>query len=225
MDFGRFGSAGAPDIAIDLGTANTLVYVPGKGIIIDEPSVVAIEQSNGTQRVMAVGADAKILIGKTPEHIRTYRPLTDGVISDLEIAEEMIKHFIRKATGQPSILSRSPEIVICVPSGATSVERRAIRAAALNAGGREVWLVEEPMTRTASAVATMTRPSTPIAATLGPLDRINVFRQSIASTSEGSAFPSLSLSDASTSDCQLPMSDQPMLTGTTETRSLSSITA
>jgi len=145
MDFGRFGSAGAPDIAIDLGTANTLVYVPGKGIIIDEPSVVAIEQSNGTQRVMAVGADAKILIGKTPEHIRTYRPLTDGVISDLEIAEEMIKHFIRKATGQPSILSRSPEIVICVPSGATSVERRAIRAAALNAGGREVWLVEEPM--------------------------------------------------------------------------------
>jgi rod shape-determining protein MreB len=145
MDFGRLGPMSAPDIAIDLGTANTLVYVPGQGIIIDEPSVVAIEQVNGIHRVMAVGADAKILIGKTPNYIKTYRPLTDGVISDLEIAEEMIKHFIRKATGQPSILSRSPEIVICVPSGATSVERRAIRAAALNAGGREVWLIEEPM--------------------------------------------------------------------------------
>ena len=141
----RFGSLGSRDIAIDLGTANTLVYVPGSGIVIDEPSVVAVEVAGGVRRVRAVGSDAKILIGKTPDHIHTYRPLTDGVIGDLEIAEEMIKHFIQKAVGIPSLLSRGPEIVICVPTGATSVERRAIRAAAFNAGGREVWLVEEPM--------------------------------------------------------------------------------
>ena len=142
MDFGLFGSR---DIAMDLGTANTLVYVPGQGIVVDEPSVVAVETSNGVQRVKAVGADAKILMGKTADNIRTYRPLTDGVIGDLEIAEEMIKHFIEKASGGRSMMSRGPEIVICVPSGATAVERRAIRAAAFNAGGRQVWLVEEPM--------------------------------------------------------------------------------
>ena len=133
------------DIAIDLGTANTLVYVPGEGIVIDEPSVVAIEIANGVQRVCAVGSDAKVLVGKTPDNIRTHRPLSDGVITDLEVAEMMIKHFIEKAVGSPSRLQRGPEVVICVPSGSTPVERRAIRAAALNAGGREVWLVEEPM--------------------------------------------------------------------------------
>jgi rod shape-determining protein MreB and related proteins len=145
MDFGRFGSRGTRDIAIDLGTANTLVYVPGEGIVIDEPSVVAIEVANGVQRVCAVGSDAKILVGKTPDNIRTHRPLSDGVITDLEVAEMMIKHFIERAVGARSRLQRGPEIVICVPSGSTPVERRAIRAAALNAGGREVWLVEEPM--------------------------------------------------------------------------------
>ncbi|HTK59010.1 MAG TPA: rod shape-determining protein [Sphingomicrobium sp.] len=141
MNFG-FSS---PDVAIDLGTANTLVFVPGQGIVIDEPSVVAVEVANGTRRICAVGAEAKILIGKTPGNIVTYRPLTDGVIGDLDVAEEMIKHFIHKAIGSPSIFSRGPEIVVCVPSSATPVERRAIRAAAFNAGGREVWLVEEPM--------------------------------------------------------------------------------
>ena len=141
----RFGSLGSRDIAIDLGTANTLVYVPGQGIVIDEPSVVAIETNGGVRRVRAVGSDAKILIGKTPDNIQTYRPLTDGVINNLEIAEEMIKHFIQKAVGVQTMLSRGPEVVICVPSGATSVERRAIRAAAFNAGGREVWLIEEPI--------------------------------------------------------------------------------
>ena len=145
MDFGLFGSPGTHDLAIDLGTANTLVYVPGKGIVVDEPSVVAIEVVDGVRRVLAVGSDAKILMGKTPDNIETYRPLTDGVINDLEIAEEMIKHFIEKASGAHNRMSRGPEIVICVPSGATSVERRAIRAAGFNAGGREVWLVEEPM--------------------------------------------------------------------------------
>jgi rod shape-determining protein MreB len=141
----RFGSIGSRDIAIDLGTANTLVYVPGQGVVIDEPSVVAIETAGGSRHVRAVGSEAKILIGKTPEHIQTCRPLTDGVINNLEIAEEMIKHFIQKAIGVQGMLSRGPEVVICVPSGANSVERRAIRAAAFNAGGREVWLIEEPM--------------------------------------------------------------------------------
>ena len=112
--FFRFGSLGSRDIAIDLGTANTLVYVPGQGIVIDEPSVVAVEVAGGVQRVKAVGSDAKILIGKTPGNIHTYRPLTDGVINNLEIAEEMIKYFIQKAVGVPSMLSRGPEVVICV---------------------------------------------------------------------------------------------------------------
>ena len=145
MNFGHFGSR-SRNIAIDLGTANTLVYVSGEGIVVDEPSVVAIETANGSQRVRAVGSDAKILVGKTPDNIQTYRPLTGGVINDLEIAEEMIKHFIYLAGGTShSLMSRGPEIVICIPTSATPVERRAIRAAALNAGGREVWLVEEPM--------------------------------------------------------------------------------
>jgi rod shape-determining protein MreB len=101
--------------------------------------------AGGTRHIRAVGSDAKILIGKTPDNIQTYRPLTDGVINNLEIAEEMIKYFIEKAVGVPTVFARGPEVVICVPSGATSVERRAIRAAAFNAGAREVWLIEEPM--------------------------------------------------------------------------------
>ena len=147
MGFSFFGSAQPTrNIAMDLGTANTLVYVPGEGIVVDEPSVVAIETADGVQHVRAVGSEAKILIGKTPDNIQTFRPLTDGVIGDLEIAEEMIKHFIHKAGGGVhSMMSHGPEIVVCVPSSATTVERRAIRAAALNAGGREVWLIEESM--------------------------------------------------------------------------------
>ena len=154
----RFGSIGSRDIAIDLGTANTLVYVPGQGVVIDEPSVVAIETSGGTRHVRAVGSDAKILVGKTPDYIETCRPLTDGVINNLEIAEEMIKYFIQKAVGVQSMLTRGPEVVICVPSGATSVERRAIRAAAFNAGGREVWLIEEPMAAAIGAGLPVTEP-------------------------------------------------------------------
>jgi rod shape-determining protein MreB len=133
------------DIAIDLGTANTVVYVSGTGIIASEPSVVAMETVNGTRRVRAVGDDAKLMMGKTPDNIRTIRPLRSGVIADLEVAEEMIKHFIRKAHGAPSRFSRGPEVVICIPSGATSVERRAIRDAVNNAGASHVSLIEEPM--------------------------------------------------------------------------------
>ena len=132
-------------IAIDLGTANTVVYVSGKGIVTSEPSVVAMEFINGVRKVRAVGDDAKLMMGKTPENIRTVRPLRAGVIADLEVAEEMIKHFIRKASGGPSRFSRGPEVVICIPSGATSVERRAIRDAVSNAGADRVSLIEEPM--------------------------------------------------------------------------------
>src|SRR4051812_3309493 len=106
MDFHLFGSLGTRDMAMDLGTANTLVYVPGEGIVVDEPSVVAIELVNGVQRVRAVGSEAKVLMGKTTDNIQTYRPLTDGVITDLVVAEEMIKYFIEKAGGAHSRLSR-----------------------------------------------------------------------------------------------------------------------
>ena len=139
----RFGF-GSPNIAIDLGTANTLVYVQGQGIVLNEPSVVAIETINGVKRVTAVGDDAKIMVGKTPDNIVTVRPLRDGVIADLDMAEEMIKEFIRKVHGKRTLL-RYPEITICVPSGSTSVERRAIRDAASNAGASEVYLILEPM--------------------------------------------------------------------------------
>ena len=121
------------DMAIDLGTANTLVYVQDRGIVLNEPSVVAIETINGIKRVKAVGEDAKMMMGKTPDNIEAIRPLRDGVIADLDVAEEMIKHFIRKVHGGRSVFRRQ-EIVICVPSGSTSVERRAIRDAASNAG-------------------------------------------------------------------------------------------
>ena len=133
------------DIAIDLGTANTVVYVRGVGIVTSEPSVVALEWTNGQRRVRAVGDDAKLMMGKTPDNLKTIRPLRNGVIADLEVAEEMIKHFIRKAHGGPSRFSRGPEVVICIPSGATNVERRAIRDAVSNAGADRVSLIEEPM--------------------------------------------------------------------------------
>ncbi len=132
-------------VAIDLGTANTVVYVSGAGIVANEPSVVAIETNNGVRKVRAVGDDAKLMMGKTPENLRTVRPLRAGVIAELEVAEEMIKHFIRKAHGGPSRFTRGPEVVICIPSGATSVERRAIRDAVTNAGADRVSLIEEPM--------------------------------------------------------------------------------
>jgi rod shape-determining protein MreB len=138
----KFASRG---VAIDLGTANTVVYVSGSGIVTSEPSVVTMETVNGVQKVRAVGDDAKLMMGKTPDNLRTIRPLRAGVIADIEVAEEMIKHFIRKAHGGPSRFSRGPEVVICIPSGATSVERRAIRDAVTNAGADSVSLIEEPM--------------------------------------------------------------------------------
>jgi len=146
------------DIAIDLGTVNTVVYVCGKGIVLNEPSVVALETSDGVRRVRAVGSDAKLMLGKTPANIQTIRPLRDGVIADLDVAEQMIKHFIDKAHGVRSRLPRFPQIAICVPSGSTSVERRAIRDAATNAGASQVWLIEEPMSAAIGADLPVTKP-------------------------------------------------------------------
>ncbi len=146
------------DMAVDLGTVNTVVYVREKGIVLREPSVVAIETNLGIQRVKAVGRDAKLMMGKTPENIRTVRPLRDGVIADIDVAEQMIKHFIHKAHGGRSRLPRYPEIVICVPSSSTSVERRAIRDAATNAGASKVWLIEEPMAAAIGAGLPVTEP-------------------------------------------------------------------
>ncbi len=131
------------DMAIDLGTANTLVYVPGRGVVLDEPSVVAIRRDNGVNKVLFVGLEAKRMVGRTPADIVAIRPLRDGVIADFEVAEEMIKYFIRKVHNRRVFIS--PRIVICVPYGSTAVERRAIREAALTAGASQVWLVEEPM--------------------------------------------------------------------------------
>jgi len=134
----------AKDMAIDLGTANTLVYVKGEGVVLNEPSVVAKIEENGNTKVLAVGNEAKQMLGRTPGKIEAIRPMKDGVISDFEVAEQMIKHFIQKAHRGRRIIS-NPQIVICVPSGATNVERRAIRESADAAGARRVFLVEEPV--------------------------------------------------------------------------------
>lgn len=133
------------DLAIDLGTANTLIYVRDKGIILNEPSVVAIRQIPGRAKtLLAVGTDAKQMLGRTPGSIQAIRPMKDGVIADFTITEMMLKYFIRKVQ-ENKFLRPSPRIIICVPCGSTQVERRAIRESALGAGAREVYLIEEPM--------------------------------------------------------------------------------
>ena len=132
------------DIAIDLGTANTLVHVIGRGIIIDEPSVVAIRLHKGAREVLAVGAKAKLMLGRTPESIETIRPLRDGVISEFEITEAMLEYFIGRAHEQ-SLLPPAPRVVVGIPSGVTEVEKRAVYDATLAAGAREAHLIEEPM--------------------------------------------------------------------------------
>src|ERR1700750_549323 len=131
------------DIAIDLGTANTLVYMKGKGIVLNEPSVVALRTVGGRKVVHAVGIDAKQMLGRTPGHIEAIRPMRDGVIADFEVAEEMIKYFIRKVHNRKAFTN--PKVIVCVPSGATAVERRAINDSCLNAGARRVGLIDEPM--------------------------------------------------------------------------------
>jgi rod shape-determining protein MreB len=145
------------DMAIDLGTANTLVYVKGRGIVLNEPSVVAIVSTRGKKQVLAVGDEAKMMLGRTPGNIEAIRPLRDGVIADFEIAEEMIKHFIRKVHNRRSFAS--PQVIICVPSGSTAVERRAIQESAESAGARRVFLIEEPMAAAIGAGLPVTEPT------------------------------------------------------------------
>jgi len=135
------------DLAIDLGTANTLVWARDKGIVLNEPSVVAIRQSQGPRgqrSILAVGAEAKKMLGRTPGNISAIRPMKDGVIADFTVTGEMLKYFIRKVH-EDRLFSPSPRIIICVPCGSTQVERRAIRESAMSAGAREVYLIEEPM--------------------------------------------------------------------------------
>jgi len=131
------------DIGIDLGTANTLVYVRGKGIVINEPSWVAVSKNH--RQVLAIGAEAKEMVGKTPSHIVAIRPLRDGVISEYDVTQAMLEHFIRKAHQQIFIPFPRPRVVVGIPSGVTEVEKRAVREAALGAGAREAYLIEEPM--------------------------------------------------------------------------------
>jgi rod shape-determining protein MreB len=145
------------DMAIDLGTANTLVYVKGRGIVLNEPSVVVIAEVKGKKQVLAVGDEAKLMLGRTPGNITAIRPLRDGVIADFDVAEEMIKHFIRKVHNRRSFAS--PQVIVCVPSGSTAVERRAIQESAESAGARRVYLVEEPMAAAIGAGLPVTEPT------------------------------------------------------------------
>jgi rod shape-determining protein MreB len=144
--FNFFKGYFSTDLAIDLGTANTLIYVRDRGIFLDEPSVVAIRQegSAGKKTIQAVGAEAKQMLGRTPGNIAAIRPMRDGVIADFNITEQMLKFFIKKVH-DTRMFHPSPRIIICVPSGATQVERRAIRESAIGAGARQVYLIEEPM--------------------------------------------------------------------------------
>ncbi|MEM6774903.1 MAG: rod shape-determining protein, partial [Pseudomonadota bacterium] len=132
------------DLSIDLGTANTLIYVRGQGIVLDEPSVVAIRIHNGQKTIEAVGTDAKRMLGRTPGNITAIRPLKDGVIADFQVTEKMLQHFIAKVH-ETRFIRPSPRVLVCVPCKSTQVERRAIRESALSAGAREVRLIEEPM--------------------------------------------------------------------------------
>ncbi len=141
--FNRFFGIFSKDLGIDLGTANTLVYIKGEGIVINEPSVVAVNKK--TDQVVAIGSDAKRMVGRTPGHIVAVRPLVEGVISDFEVTSEMLNYFIKKVHGKTSQLFARPRVVIGIPSSVTEVERRAVRDATINAGAREVYLVEEPM--------------------------------------------------------------------------------
>jgi rod shape-determining protein MreB len=159
--FGFLRGYFSDDLAIDLGTANTLIYVRGKGIVLDEPSVVAIRQEggpSGKKTIQAVGKEAKQMLGKTPGNITTIRPMKDGVIADFTVTEQMLKMFIKKVHVS-RLLSPSPRIIICVPCGSTQVERRAIRESALGAGASQVFLIEEPMAAAIGAGLPITEPS------------------------------------------------------------------
>ncbi|KPD13968.1 rod shape-determining protein [Phaeobacter sp. 11ANDIMAR09] len=156
--FGNLGGLLTTDMAIDLGTANTLVYVKGRGVILSEPSVVAYHIKDGVKKVLAVGEDAKLMLGRTPGSIQAIRPMREGVIADFDTAEEMIKHFIRKVHKR-SPFSRKPKIIVCVPHGATPVEKRAIRTSVLSAGAGRAGLIAEPIAAAIGAGMPITDPT------------------------------------------------------------------
>lgn len=156
--FRRLFASSAHDMAIDLGTVNTVIHVRDRGIVLNEPSVIAIETIAGVRRVKVVGNEAKPMMGKTPANIQAIRPLRDGVIADIDVAEQMIKHFMAKAVGASGRLNRRHAVVICVPSGSTMVERRAIQIAAMNAGASRVQLIDEPMAAAIGAGLPVTEP-------------------------------------------------------------------
>src|SRR5437899_55299 len=143
------------DMAVDLGTANTLVYVRGRGIVLDEPSVVAVNTKNGS--ILAVGAEAKRMIGRTPSHIQAIRPLKDGVIADFDVTEKMLRFFIQKVHRRRMLAK--PRVIICVPSGITSVEQRAVEEATISAGARAAFIIEEPMAAAIGAGLPIHEPS------------------------------------------------------------------
>jgi rod shape-determining protein MreB len=147
------------DLAIDLGTANTLIYVKGEGIVCNEPSVVAVQNSRGSRRVLAIGSEAKKMLGRTPGSIVAIRPLRDGVIADFEITENMLRYFIRKIHPGKILVRPRPRIVIGVPGGITAVEKRAVRESAESAGARKVYLIEEPMAAAIGAGLPITEPT------------------------------------------------------------------
>jgi rod shape-determining protein MreB len=154
------------DLAIDLGTANTCVYVKGKGIVLDEPSVVAVRKDvKGGSKVLAVGREAKMMLGRTPGNIVAIRPMKDGVIADFEITEAMLRHFIRKVHNRTTLVR--PRIIIAVPSGITQVEKRAVRESAESAGAREVYLIEEPMAAAIGAELPITEPTSNMVVDIG----------------------------------------------------------
>jgi hypothetical protein len=155
--FNRLLGMLSADMAIDLGTVNTLVYVKGRGIVLNEPSAVVIAEIKGKKRVLAVGDEAKLMLGRTPENVSAIRPLRDGAIADFEVAEEMIKHFIHRVHNRCSFAS--PQVIICVPSGSTAVERRAIQDSAESAGARRVFLIEESMAAGIGAGLPVTEPT------------------------------------------------------------------
>ena len=166
MPFSLFSGIFSNDMAIDLGTATTLVYVRGRGIVLSEPSVVAVKRDlNRGPRIVAVGTDAKKMLGRTPDNIEAIRPMKDGVIADFELTEAMLKHFIFKIHRRRFLVK--PRIIVCVPAGITQVEMRAVRDAAKSAGAREVFLVEEPIAAAVGANLPITEPRSNMVVDIG----------------------------------------------------------